>query len=97
MEDTMGKYDWDDDRFGGITLTRKADGADVYFQGDDAAQFRADVEKLDKIWFRPFGKCADGRIAYRKSFGPFNSYSEHFDALVSAYDDVMTIEGENNE
>jgi hypothetical protein len=81
-------YDASTDRFGNITLTRAEDKASVYFQGDDAEFFRADWEAIQKIWNRTYSNQHGGPY-YRKHFGPFKDYSEHFDSIASDYDSVM--------
>lgn len=39
----------DGDRCGGVLLVRKADAASVYMQGEEAAETRRNVEKLEAI------------------------------------------------
>ena len=76
MEGTY--YNATEDRFGNIELTDDKDNS-IYLQGDDASIFSNSWEAIIKIWTRKFGK------GYRKTYGPFNSYKEHFDALASEY------------
>lgn len=74
-----GTYlDCSEDSMGNITLYDNK-GHDVYLQGDDAIVFSEDWNKIVAIWTRKFGKGC------RKHFGPFNSYGEHMDYVISQY------------
>jgi hypothetical protein len=67
---------------GGLTLEIfNPEGESVAFmQGDDADIVAEEIDKVEAIWCRKFGR------GYRKTFGPFRSCEEHISALLSAYD-----------
>ncbi len=80
------RYTADEDRFGGIIISDTETGRDVYLQpGDDSTPFREDWEAIVRIWTRSYGTNKDGSTRHRRGFGPFRSYSEHFDVIASAY------------
>jgi hypothetical protein len=82
------KYTAIEDRFGNVELIGP-DGRACYFQGDDAAAIMDEWNAVFAIWSRVFGRFADGRPAYRKAFGPFKSYEDHFDAMADQYDSIL--------
>jgi hypothetical protein len=61
----------------GATVTRKSDGASVWMQGDDAVEIESQMDALDATAERGY------------PLGPFKSYEEHLDAVLSAYDEVL--------
>lgn len=91
IEDSMGGIEitWTDYSKNYIDPKDPRKYRSIYLQFDDAEIFRSDWEKIIAIWTRPFGKFKDGKTAYRKRFGPFKSYQEHFDMLASQYSEVM--------
>ena len=74
------RYTCDEDTFGNVTLTDTETETDIYLQGDDASIFNAEWQAVQKIWCRFYGKGLR-----RKPFGPFNSYEEHMDCIISQY------------
>jgi len=62
----------------GATITRKADKAEVFMQGDDALEIESQMDALD----------ATAEKGY--PIGPFKSYAEHIDAILDAYDCVLS-------
>jgi len=68
------KYSAKEDRMGNVLITRKADGATCYLQGDDAIEFLDNHRILDAIEYPS---------------GPFKTSAEHVDACLDAYDAVM--------
>ncbi len=69
------KYTAREDQMGNVLITRKADGAYCYLQGDDAIEFLDNHRIL-------------GAIEYPS--GPFGTSAEHVDACLDQYDDVMS-------
>lgn len=64
------------DRMGNVTITRLADMASCYLQGDDAVEFADNHRVLDAIEYPS---------------GPFRTYEEHVDACLGQYDEIMTV------
>lgn len=62
----------------GATITRKTDGASVFMQGDDANEIASQMDALD----------ATAEKGY--PIGPFKSYAQHIDAVLDAYDSVLS-------
>ena len=60
-----------------VVLTRKSDGADVLFLGEDATRVLSEVVALDTGW----------REAHPETFG------EMFDSWAEQFDDVMQVQG----
>lgn len=73
LDKQAGRFTWDEDGFGGVTLFM--DDKDIaYFQpGDDAGRFLDEVEAVEKVWEQP------------GPHGPFNSLDEHLDAVLDQY------------
>jgi hypothetical protein len=59
----------------GATITRKCDNASVWMQGDDVLELTNELEALDD---------------YTYPRGPFKSHAEHIDAVLDAYEGVLT-------
>jgi hypothetical protein len=66
------------DRFGNALITRLQDRASVYLQGDDAVEIESQLDALD----------ATAEKGY--PIGPFKDYESHLDAILDAYDTVMS-------
>ena len=67
-------------RLGGLYIIRRlADGATLMLQGDDATAMSNVLEALDEI-------------AY--PVGPFNSFEEQLDYILSEYEDNLTLGSE---
>ena len=76
MFDTLrgNKFSAVENRAGNWTITRLADGASVYLQGDDAVEFADNHRILDTIEYPS---------------GPFKTSAEHIDACLNAYEVIM--------
>ena len=83
------RYTANEDNFGNIVLLDTVSGKSLYFQGEDADIFLKSWNDIVRIWSRPFGKFKNGKTAYRKTFGPYNSYGKHFDAMADEYSEIM--------
>lgn len=66
------------DRFGNALITRLHNKASVYLQGDDAVEIESQLDALE----------ATAEQGYPT--GPFADYASHLDAVLDAYDTVMT-------
>lgn len=73
------RYALSQDRFGHFRLTRKADNASAYFQGDDAALWDSNMEMLETL---------EESQGWRAG----NSLVKSFDFLCSGYDEVLQVE-----
>jgi hypothetical protein len=72
------KFSATQDRMGNWTVRRLTDGAEVYLQGDDAAEFAYGYGLLESKSF-----------AY--PIGPFKTLEDHVDACLSDYEPVMEL------
>jgi hypothetical protein len=79
LEHETSAYSLHSDRFGNFLLHRRADGAECYFQGDDAQLWRHNIDAIVSI-----DQSATG-------WSPNNSFDKSFDCLCSGYDDVLEI------
>jgi hypothetical protein len=67
-------YTAKEDRTGNIIIVRHHDGANCFLQGDDATDLRTQLEALDVI---------------SHPSGPFQTYAQHLDAVLDAYESVI--------
>lgn len=75
LEHETSRYSLHFDRIGNFVLKRRSDGAEAFFQGDDA-----------QLWLRNIDALAAIDAA---GWGPNNSFDKSFDTLCSGYDDVL--------
>jgi hypothetical protein len=64
------------DRLGNWTIRRHKDGAEVYLQGQDSRAFEAD-----------YANVIDHEYTY--PIGPFQTWAQHVDACLDAYEVIM--------
>lgn len=76
LEHETSRYSLHSDRFGSFLLKRRSDGAECYFQGDDARLWRANIDAIVSI-------------DQRNAWGTNNSFDSSFDFLCSGYDHVL--------
>jgi hypothetical protein len=78
LEHETSSYSLHSDRFGNFLLHRRSDGAEAYFEGDDALLWRSNIDAIVKI------DQANG-------WGSNNSFDKSFDFLCGGYDDVLKV------
>jgi hypothetical protein len=79
MMRTGYKYRVQTDRLGNALITRLHDKASVYLQGDDAVEIESQLDALE----------ATAEKGY--PIGPFVDYASHLDAILDAYDTVLSL------
>jgi len=77
LEHETARYSLKSDRHDFFLLHRRSDGAECYFQGDDANLWRNNIDALVSI-------------ELKSGWNAGNSLSAAFDFLCSGYDDVLT-------
>ena len=77
------KYEYDDEGYGVILYSIEGkDDKTVLLQGDDYSAIMEQIETIDKIWDYLLDNSEGPH-----SFGPFGSFEEHLDAILSPYFD----------